>query len=302
MSRIHDALKKAELQKGATVGRDGVADPEAFKPHDEKLHEEWRPGAARQAGGWTKPGNRPESRGKSDNLLVERCTRHSWTPHPKAIITMDDSKQGLGAEELRTLRSRLYLARNARPLRKLLVTSALPKEGKSFTAGNLARVFASQPEQRVLLIDADLRLPTIHSVFGAPQTPGLTEYLSGKADEVSVIQRGDPDNLFLIPSGSHLPNAGELIGAGRIKVLLERVSMAFDWIVIDSPPILPVSDAKLLADLCDGVLMVVLMGSTPNDLAQRACRELAKGKLLGVVMNRADAKQAYGSYYYPSKR
>jgi protein-tyrosine kinase len=298
MSRIHDALKRAELQKGTAEVHGASTGPKGFEIPIGTLQEEWQREGDRQATDWPRLGSGPESREAMIATLAQKCARYTWSSNPKAVIALDDAKNGFGAEELRSLRSRLYLARNGRQIRKLLVTSALPKEGKSFTAGNLAQVFASQAELRVLLIDADMRLPTLHTVFGAPQIPGLSEYLSGKSDEISVIQRGQRDNLFFIPSGSHLPNASELIGTGRMKVLLDHVSTAFDWVVIDSPPILPVSDAKLLADICDGVLVVIKMGSTPYDLAQRACNEFAKGKVLGIVMNRVEPKCGYNSYYY----
>jgi Mrp family chromosome partitioning ATPase len=107
--------------------------------------------------------------------------------------------------------------------------------------------------------------------------------------------------LFFIPAGKPVSNGSELIGNGRLRVLLDRLAPAFDWIILDSPPIVPVSDAKLLADLCDGVLVVIRSGSTPFDLAQKACREFPKKQLLGVVLNGVAPGQAYTSYFYQKR-
>jgi len=154
-----------------------------------------------------------------------------------------------------------------------------------------------QEERRTLLIDADLRSSMLHRCLGAPSSPGLSDYLSGAVDELSVVQRGCVPNLFFIPAGKQASNGSELIGNGRLRVLLDRLAPAFDWIILDSPPIVPVSDSKLLADLCDGVLVVIRSGSTPFDLAQKACREFPEKQLLGVVLNGVTPGHVYTSYY-----
>jgi capsular exopolysaccharide synthesis family protein len=191
--------------------------------------------------------------------------------------------------------------RKVRPVQKLLVTSPLPEEGKTFVAANLARVMAKQADSRVLLIDGDLRISSLHSVVGAPSVPGLSEYLAGGFDFTSIIQRGAAENLFFIPGGATAGNPSELIGNGRLELLMKRMAPVFDWIIMDSPPAIPVSDARMLAGFCDGVLMLVNAGTTPFDLAQKACREFAKNQLLGVILNRVEPQQTYGSYYYYGK-
>jgi capsular exopolysaccharide synthesis family protein len=191
--------------------------------------------------------------------------------------------------------------RKVRPVQKLLVTSPLPEEGKTFVAANLARVMAKQADSRVLLIDGDLRLSSLHAVLGAPAVPGLWEYLAGGFDLTSVIQRGTGENLFFIPGGATAGNPSELIGNGRFELLMNRMAPVFDWIIIDSPPVIPVSDARMLAGFCDGVLMLVNAGTTPFDLAQKACGEFQKNQLLGVILNRVEPQETYGSYYYYGK-
>ena len=105
----------------------------------------------------------------------------------------------------------------------------------------------------------------------------------------------------MIPGGADAPNPSELIGNGRFELLLDRVAPVFDWIIIDSPPAIPVSDAKLLAGFCDGVLMLVNAGTTPFDLAQKACAEFSQNQLLGVILNRVEPGQNYNSYYHHGK-
>ena len=209
----------------------------------------------------------------------------------------DDSARG--TEEFRTLRSRLYHAREKMPLKKILVTSALPKEGKSFTAANLAQVLVRQHGRRVLLIDADLRGPRLHMMLGTTSSPGLADYLQGRSDEFSIMQRGPMENLFFIPSGQQISDPAELVANGRLKLLLQRVEALFDWIIIDSPPAVPVSDASVLAKACDGVLMVVRSNATPVDMARRARQEFPDEALVGVVLNGTDMDaMPYTRYYY----
>ena len=189
------------------------------------------------------------------------------------MLFMNGDDSARGTEEFRTLRSRLYHLREKMPLKKLLVTSALPKEGKSFTSANLAQVMVRQHGRRVLLIDADLRGPRLHLMLGTTPGPGLSDYLQGRNDEFSIMQRGPMENLFFIPSGTGIEDPAELVGNGRLKMLLQRLEPLFDWIIIDSPPAVPVSDASVLAKACDGVLMVVRSNSTPSDVARKARQE-----------------------------
>jgi capsular exopolysaccharide synthesis family protein len=214
------------------------------------------------------------------------------------LIERTENGQHDGKEEFRSLRSSLSLVRERQTLQRLLVTSPLPGEGKTLVSAFLAGAILWQHERRVLLIDADLRSSRLHRALGAPAAPGLSDYLSGAADESSIIWRGPVDNLSFIPGGKPAENASELLANGRLKVLLERMASAFDWIIIDSPPVIPISDAKLIAELCDGVLVVVRAGSTPFDLAQRAYGQFRDKRFLGVVLNQVDPTSTYGYNRY----
>ncbi len=163
-----------------------------------------------------------------------------------------------------------------------------------------ARAIVRQHERRALLIDADLRASRLHVRMGAPSRPGLADYLCGEADESSIIQAGGKEDLYFIPAGRPVSNPAELLGSARLKPLLDRLAPVFDWIVLDAPPVLAVSDAGILAGLCDGVIFVIRAGVTPHDAAQAACQELKENNLLGVVLNGADASAMYGAYSYYS--
>jgi protein-tyrosine kinase len=189
--------------------------------------------------------------------------------------------------------------REKMPLKTLLITSALPKEGKSFTSVNLAQVMVRQHGRRALLIDADLRGPRLHQMLGTSAGPGLSDYLQGKNDEFSIVQRGPLENLFFIPSGTGIEDPSELVGNGRLKTLVQRLEPLFDWIIIDSPPAIPVSDASVLAKACDGVLIVVRSETTPSDVARKARQEFPDESLVGVILNGTNGDSApYARYYY----
>jgi len=297
MSRIHEALKKAEQERaanqgGAQLDPTPVAAVESPVMPEMASHRVPDPVAvAAMMPAFASP--------FSVDTMLARCAQMEWKPDLGTMLFMngDDSKRG--TEELGSLRSRLYHMREQKKLKNLLVTSALPKEGKSFTSSNLAQVLVRQHGRRVLLIDADLRGPRLHLMLGTTAGPGLSEYLQGKNDEFSIMQRGPLENLFFIPSGTGIEDPAELVGNGKLKTFLQRVEPLFDWIIVDSPPAIPVSDASVLAKACDGVLMVVRSNSTPCDVARKAREEFPDQSLIGVVLNgTSDDAASYARYYY----
>ncbi|MFZ0418151.1 MAG: CpsD/CapB family tyrosine-protein kinase [Candidatus Sulfotelmatobacter sp.] len=303
MSRIHEALKKAEQERAAQGGpsQPGYAAAAAAEPPVVPAEEQpLEVTGTSPIGGVPLTSAMPAfSSPFSLEALLARCTPLPWSPDEKTMLFFNGDDSARGTEEFRTLRSRLYHVREKMPLKKVLVTSALPKEGKSFTAANLAQVLVRQHGRRVLLVDADLRGPRLHMMLGTTSSPGLADYLQGGRDEFSVMQRGPMENLFFVPSGQEISDPAELVSNGRLKLLLQRVEALFDWIIIDSPPAVPVSDASVLAKACDGVLMVVRSNTTPVDMARRARQEFPDEALVGVVLNgiSADA-MAYTRYYY----
>ena len=303
MSRIHEALKKAEEERAAQGGASqrGYSATVAESPTVTSTEEQREMAASLPpVGGLPVSSSMPAFASPfSLDALLSRCIPQTWTPDEKTMLFFNGEDHASGAEEFRTLRSRLYHAREKSPLKKLLITSALPKEGKSFTAANLAQVLVRQHGRRVLLIDGDLRGPRLHMMLGTTSSPGLADYLQGRCDEFSIMQRGPMENLFFVPSGQEISDPAELVSNGRLKLLLQRVEALFDWIIIDSPPAVPVSDASVLAKACDGVLMVVRSNTTPTDMARRARLEFPDDALVGVVLNGTNADaMPYTRYYY----
>jgi capsular exopolysaccharide synthesis family protein len=299
MSRIHEALKKAEQERATAqaIGTDILAaSPITNPPIQQEAPTEnvvvkslVVDKVAASSAGFL----------RFDDLR-KRCAHPDWHLDLNVNVFANPDLSAHGAEQFRTLRSRLYQIRTAQPLRTLLVTSSLPTEGKTFVTNNLAQAIVRQPDRRVLMIDADLRCSRLHVPLGAPAAPGLTDYLRGEVDEMAIIQHGLEGNLCFIPGGNQVTNPSELLSNGRLRALLDRVTPVFDWVILDSAPLLPVSDSSVLADLIDGVLIVVRAGQTPSPIAQRACQELKGRNVVGVVLNAVGPQHAYGEAYYSS--
>jgi protein-tyrosine kinase len=298
MSRIHDALKKAEQERLGTS--QPVIRPEAPATRGPAaVATENAPAASVEESSLPSRFVTPSIPAEpAPDGLLERCAIARWSPDPRQIVVSLQAHSAVGMEEFRSLRSRLYQSRDTAPLQTVLITSALPQEGKTFVAANLAHTIVRQRERRALLIDCDLRWSRLHQLLGTRLSPGLTDYLRGEADELAILQRGPLENLFFIAGGKAASNAAELIANGRLKALLDRLAPLFDWIILDSPPAITMSDASLLADMSDGVLMVVAAGKTPFDLAQKTREQFKKTRLLGVTLNRVEPRSTGSAYYY----
>jgi protein-tyrosine kinase len=297
VSRICEALKRAEAER-TPIGS------AAWVKADDSLVSQ--AGLSDEAAGrvpsivsiYRRDGASPTAVSLRLDELRQRCAKPVWNLDPENIVFCSEQSLSPCAEQFRTLRSRLYRLRHERHLRTLLVTSTVPNEGKTFVTLNLGQAIARQHERRVLLIDADLRASRLHVPLGAPSSPGLADFLRGEADEYSIIQADAQSNLFFIPAGRPVSNPAELLSNKQLRSLLDQLGPAFDWVILDAPPVLPVSDAGVLAGLCDGVLFVVRAGSTAFDLAQMASQEFRGKNLVGVVLNRVEEREAYGAYSY----
>jgi capsular exopolysaccharide synthesis family protein len=221
------------------------------------------------------------------------------TPAPRLIAA--DDPRSFPAEAYRVLRTNLHYANPDAPLRRILVTSTAPGEGKSTTLTNLG-VTLAQAERSVLIVDADLRRPVVHNVFRQRMTPGLTSYLAGDSLLEAVLVKTAVANLSIVPSGPVPPNPAELLASKRMREFLEQVSERYDLVLLDSPPVLAVTDASALASLTDGVIFVVGSGKVPFAAVRRAKAqvEAAQGRILGVVINQfeAGASDGYSKAYY----
>jgi capsular exopolysaccharide synthesis family protein len=272
MSRIFEALQKANLERIVALDRE---DP--FPP-------------------------------KID-IALENITKRAWNPTTASLPVLVD--RGATVEQFRRLRTHLYQLRDAAPLKTILVSSGMPEEGKSFVTANLAISLANKSVYNILLIDGDLRRPTLHKLLGTPGAPGLSEYLGGTADLLEIMQSNADqnavgesapkpgiDNLSFIPAGKCGDNSSELLSHHRLEELIKKLSLHFDWILIDSPPALVVTDAVDLSRSADGVLLVARGARTPFDVARRTQAAFSKSRVLGFVLNgAAEAPSSRYDYY-----
>ncbi|MCV2522631.1 MULTISPECIES: CpsD/CapB family tyrosine-protein kinase [Bacillus] len=200
--------------------------------------------------------------------------------------------KSLVAEQYRTIRTNIEFSSVQTHLRSILVTSSVPGEGKSFSAANLAAVFAQQ-EKKVLLVDADLRKPTIHETYQLENVQGLTNVLVGNASLGETVQKTLIDNLYVLTSGPTPPNPAELLSSKAMGELIQEMYSRYSLVIFDSPPLLAVTDGQILANQTDGSVLVVLSGKTKMDTVQKAKDALqqSKAKLLGALLNKKKIKK-----------
>ena len=220
-----------------------------------------------------------------------------FDPHLVAAL----APTSLAAEQYRSLRTRLRQAENGRPLRMIAVTSPNKGDGKSLTAANLALTMAQEFQQRVLLVDCDLRRPSVHHLFGLGDGPGLGDVLMNVAELDQVLVALPEHHLTVLPAGIPPTNPAELLGSATMRRVLDTLRTRFDRILIDVPPVAPLADLHVLAPMVDGLLMIVRAGVTPKPAIERALSGLDTSKVLGLVLNDAGTSAAgygYGGYGY----
>lgn len=202
------------------------------------------------------------------------------------------------SESFRRLRTGIQFAQLDVPIKTFLITSPAPSEGKTTIAANLAVVFA-QTDNRVLLVDTDLRRPKMHTLFGLKKSPGITDYLFGKVKLEDVIHRDVLENLDVLCCGTSPPNPAEILGSKKMKEFIEQTKVLYDYILFDSPPLLAVTDAAVLATVVDGAVLVVSAGMSNIPSLDRAIEQITNvsGRMLGVLLNNFDLVKAYGGYY-----
>jgi capsular exopolysaccharide synthesis family protein len=256
----------------------------------------------------TEPYTEPSTRRVGgDSLDLSRIPARPWALSLEQLPAL--LERGPAVEQFRSLRSRIFELRDISPLKTILVSSGVPQEGKSFISTNLALSLARHKNSKVLLIDGDMRRYTLHQILGCESHPGLADYLAGKVDVLDVMQRPEAlqaptagatailPNLTFIAGGNGGDKAADLSGSPRFGELIRQAAPHFDWIIVDSSPVLPVSDAVNLARWCDGVLLVARGGVTKFPVAQRAQSELKASKILGFVLNAVQETPEIGGYY-----
>ncbi|WP_174614773.1 CpsD/CapB family tyrosine-protein kinase [Virgibacillus ihumii] len=228
--------------------------------------------------------------GRKKNQSKNSKIRHLITKlNPKSPVS----------EQFRTVRTNIQYASVDNELKSIVITSSAPEEGKSSSAANLAVVYAQQGK-KVLLVDADMRKPTVHYTFRLDNLTGLSNLLVGEASIQQATNETDVENLDVISCGPIPPNPSELLGSKKMEQFINEVSTAYDIILFDTPPVLAVADAQILANLSDGSLLVVRSKQTEYETAQKAVEVLdsAQAKLLGSILNDVEKKKNNYYYYY----
>ena len=305
MSRIYEALQKAESERGSEAPK------RAEQPASVAVADYDIPLAMVEAQETPRPAPDTYTRypAPASSLDLSNIPTRSWSPDLRQLPAL--LERGPAVEQFRSLRSRIYELRDLKPIKSILISSGMPQEGKSFVATNLAISLARNKNAKVLLIDGDMRRYTVHQLLGCEAEPGLADYLAGRSSILEVMQRPDAasitaaagarvgglSSLTFIAGGNGGDRAADLSNHQRFGELLEAAAPHFDWIIIDSSPVLPVSDAVNLARSCDGVLLIARGGVTNYVDAQRAQGELKGANVLGFVLNAAEGASQVGTYY-----
>jgi capsular exopolysaccharide synthesis family protein len=217
------------------------------------------------------------------------------TPESRLVsLTEQDSP---AAEAFRLLGVRLRDISRTRPLKKILVTSTIPQEGKTTVTANLACTLARTTQQKILVIEGDIRRPALSKVFGLKQNPGICEWLRGDAKLTSCVYQIEGANVWLMPAGSSPQNPLDVLQSGKLGALMAQLADWFDSIIIDSPPVLPLADTSVWMRLADGIILVARPGITEKKQLKRGLEAIDQQKLVGALLNSAKG-QAHSHYYY----
>jgi len=249
----------------------------------------------------------PPKTAETEVLKAVATDTHEFGRFPSLPISLSQDghlvslseEESLGAEKFRFLAVRLRQIQRTRDLKKLLITSTIPEEGKSTISANLAVTLAQRKQQKVLLLEGDLRRPVLAGKFGLAHLAGLSEYLQGEPRSITNIYHLDGAGLWFLPAGKPPENPLELMQSGQLSELLDQLAAGFDWIIIDSPPILPLADTSVWTRFADGVLLVAREGTTQKRQLQRGLETLDQAKFLGMVLNsctNADHSNYYQRY------
>lgn len=282
MAKHYEALQRAEEERRRRASGDAAAPVEPV---------EWD----------TSPQTAPRPR-KSllQRLIPDRPEKRTEPDTANAInkrritILQPDSYV---AEQFRTLRGRIDSMATQRPIKTVSVTSANPDDGKSTSSINLAVVTSMSVGRKVLLMDCDLRKPKIHRSLGLEPEAGLAEVLLGQAKLDDAIMTVEGLTLDVLPVRTCPPNPSELLASPEMRALIEEVSRRYDQVILDTPACLGLPDSKIVTELCDGVIMVVRAGATPRDDIQTALEIIDRRRILGLLLNGAEATRKQYAYY-----
>lgn len=216
---------------------------------------------------------------------------------PSARLICLTEKDSPAAEAFRLLGVRLRDMRRTRPLKRILISSTIPQEGKSMVAANLACTLASMPDQKVLLLEGDVRRPALTEAFGIRGHAGLCEWLQGESSLMNSIYKLEEAGFWVMPAGLSPENPLEVLQSGKLSALFGQLSDWFDTIIIDSPPVLPMADTSVWARHSDGILLVTRQGKTEKKQLKRGLEAVDHQKLIGAIMN-SSKNLPHSDYYY----
>ncbi len=299
MSRIFDALQRSGTEQSGVEYPDVVSIATAV--FEAQLGQEEKADAAgvETPGAETHVAQDPDK--FSQTALEEKVVSPLAFPSvevsfaPESPLVFFTQPESLAAEKFRFLSVRLRQMRQNRPLKKVLVTSTIPEEGKSLVAVNLAGALAHRKE-KVLLIEGDMRRPTLAHQLGLGRLAGLAEWLqSGVVNAANIYSLGGP-GFWIMPAGDPPANPLELMQSGRLSKLMSQVATFFDWIIVDSPPLLPLADTTVWNRLTDGALLIAREGKTQKKSLERGLDIIKKSDLLGVVLNGCTDSDQAGYY------
>lgn len=202
------------------------------------------------------------------------------------------------AEQYKVLRTNLYSLAPEKPIKTIVITSSQAQEGKTITSCNLAVTLSLDAEKKVVLIDADLRRPAVHHMFGISRKPGLSDVLYGDFDIKSFLEKPVLGNLYIIPSGTIKTSPSEILISTKIKGLIDKLRTRFDYIIFDTPPVLNVTDASILGSLCDAVIFVVKAGVTQRNMIEEAFNALQDAQAKPKASILTSVHYLLDSYYY----
>jgi capsular exopolysaccharide synthesis family protein len=231
-----------------------------------------------------------------------QCEVLKISPSNESHLVAVADNESAASEAFHLLGVRLRHLRRQRPLKKVLVTSTIPQEGKSTVAANLACNLALRTQQKVLLLEGDIRRPTQSKIFGVHMKPGICSWLNGENSLIGSMYRLEGPGIWILPAGMATGNSLDLLQSGRVIPMMEQLTNWFDWVVIDSPPILPLADTSVWTNMADGILLLTRQGVTQKKQLKRGLEALSSQKVIGAVLNSAKSVLASDYYYRPTNR
>jgi capsular exopolysaccharide synthesis family protein len=253
--------------------------------------------------GMSAPDDLRVSPGDEESNVLHQCQTLNLSVTPQNRLVTLAGGDTPATEAFRLLSVRLRHLRRDRKLQKLLITSTIPQEGKSVVSANLACALTLGTRQRTLLLEGDVRRPTLSKVFGLKAYPGICEYLQGDRTLAASMYRLEPAGIWFLPAGIAPANPLELLESAKLPALMEQLTALFDWVIVDSPPVLPLADTSVWTRLADGILLVTRQGTTQKRHLKRGLEALESKKVIGAVLNSSQnsSDNKYYSYRRPAE-